>query len=140
MRIMGGQALWVAWLSEAYVLAGRLEDAMRHAGRALDLSQAYNERGHQAWVLRLLGEIAAQGDPPDVEQAETSYHQAMALADELRMRPLLAHCHLGLGALYGQSNRLVQARAELAAASALFRSLQMMFWLTHAEAELAKAG
>jgi len=140
MHIMGGHALQVAWLSEAYVLAGRPEEALQFAGRALDLSRAYKERGHQAWILRLLGNIAAHRSPPDVEQAETSYRQAMALADELRMRPLLAHCHLGLGALYGQSNRLVQARAELAAASALFRSLQMMFWLTHTEAELAKAG
>ena len=41
-------------------------------------------------------------DPPEVEPAEAHYRQALALAEELGMRPLQAHCHLGLGRLYGQ--------------------------------------
>ena len=54
----------------------------------------------EAWALRLLGEIAAQAGPPDLESAQARYGQALALADELGMRPLVAHCHLGLGKLY----------------------------------------
>ena len=60
----------------------------------------HQERGHQAYALRLLGEIAARREPPEVEQAEAHYRQALALAEELGMRPLQAHCHLGLGTLY----------------------------------------
>ena len=62
------------------------------------------QRGYQAYALRLLGEIAAQREPPEVEQAEAHYQQALALADELGMRPLQAHCHLGLGTLYPSSD------------------------------------
>ena len=73
--------------------------------------------------MRLLGEIAAQRDAPDVEQAEGYYRQALTLADELGMRPLQAHCHLGLGKLYGQSGRRDEARAELTIALELYRAM-----------------
>ena len=63
----------------------------------------------------------------------------MALAEELWMRPLLAHCHLGLGTLYCKIDRGKQARAELSAAIELYRSMEMTFWLSRAEAELEKA-
>jgi AraC-like DNA-binding protein len=58
------------------------------------------ERGHEAWALRLLGEIHAHRGPPDVEVAEEYYHESLALAEELGMRPLAAHCHFGLAKLY----------------------------------------
>ena len=89
--------LFLAHLGEAHLLAGRRDDALAVARRALDLAHRQKERGNEAWVLRLLGEIAAQADPPDLESAETHYRQALARADELGMRPLAAHCHLGLG-------------------------------------------
>ncbi|MBI2080770.1 MAG: hypothetical protein HYT86_03440, partial [candidate division NC10 bacterium] len=96
------------------------------------------ERGHEAYALRLLGEIAAHSDPPDAERAEDHYQQSLALAEELGMRPLVAHCHLGLGALYPKVARLEQARAELSSAVELFRSMEMTLWLSQAEAALAK--
>src|SRR5262249_9535244 len=75
----GGQALWFVPLSEAYLLAGRSEDTLELAQRALDLSRDYKQRGYQAYALRLLGEIAAHHEPPDVDQAITYYSQALAL-------------------------------------------------------------
>src|SRR5262249_36622931 len=54
MGQMGGQSLRVGYLSEAYLLAGRMQEAVQLAGRALDLSRAHKERGHEAWALRLL--------------------------------------------------------------------------------------
>jgi FimV-like protein len=63
----------LAALSEAYVLAGRMDEAMRHAQHALELAREYQESGDQAGALRLLGEIAARHDPPQVEQAEDYY-------------------------------------------------------------------
>ena len=88
--------------------------------------------------MHLLGEIAARGDPPDAEQAEAHYQQALALADELGMRPLQAHCHLGLGTLYATTGQHEQARAELSAAIELYRGMEMQFWLPQAEATLAQ--
>ena len=71
-------------------------------------------------------------------EAEAYYRQALALADELGMRPLAAHCHLGLGTLYTKISRFEQARRELSTAMALYRAMEMTFWLPQAEAALAQ--
>ena len=92
----------VSWLSEAYLLAGRLEDAHTHAAQAVDLARQYKQRGTQAWALWLLGESTARQASPAVEPAVGHYRQALALAEELGMRPLQAHCHRGLGTLYAR--------------------------------------
>jgi tetratricopeptide (TPR) repeat protein len=131
-------ALWFTWLSEAYLLGGRGKEAMQHAQSALDLSRDHKERGFQGWALRLLGEIAVHREPPEVDQAEDHYWQALAVAEELGMRPLIAHCRLGLGTLYTKMGRLEQARAELSAAIELYRAMEMTFWLPRAEAVLAQ--
>ena len=134
----GRQSLWVARLSEGYLLAGRLEDATNHAMRAFELSREHKERGHQALSLRLLGEIAAHRDPLDVAQAAAHYQQALALAEELGMRPLQAHCHRGLGILYAKTGQAEQARVALSAAITLYRAMDMTFWLPQAEATLTQ--
>jgi tetratricopeptide (TPR) repeat protein len=127
-------------LSEAYMLAGRLEEAHALAERALALARAHQERGHQAYALHLLGAIAAHRDPPESALAEAHYRQALALAEELGMRPLQAHCHLRLGSLYAKTGRPEQAHTELVAAMALYRAMDMTFWLPEAEAALAQVG
>jgi tetratricopeptide (TPR) repeat protein len=136
--VTGADALGRAYLSEAYLLSGRRAEAIQFAGRALALSAERHLRGQQAWVLRLLGEISAQRDPPEVEQAEALYRQALALADELGMRPLQAHCHLGLGTLYAKIGRREPAGASLSTAIDLYRIMDMTFWLPQAEATLAQ--
>jgi class 3 adenylate cyclase/tetratricopeptide (TPR) repeat protein len=140
MGIMFAHSLRIAWQGEAALRDDRRQDAVGLARRAYELSCEQKERGHQAWALRLLGEIHAQGDAPEVEQAEHHYQQAHALADGLGMRPLLAHCHLGLGTLYLNMSRRDQASAELSAAIDLYRAMEMTFWLSRAEAELVKLG
>jgi DNA-binding NtrC family response regulator/tetratricopeptide (TPR) repeat protein len=126
-------------LGKVHLLAGRLEEAQVLAGRALTLGRGQQAHGHQAYALRLLGEIAAHRDPPDVESAAAHYHQALALAEELGMRPLQAHCHLGLRTLYAKIGRPEQARTELSTAIALYRAMDMTFWLPQAEAVLEQA-
>ena len=128
----------IACLSEAYLLAGRLEEARQCAAQALDLARQYKQRGNQAWALWLLGESTARQVSPEVEPAVGHYRQALALAEELGMRPLQAHCHHGLGRLYGQTGRGAQARAALATAIALYRDMEMTFWLPQAEAVRAQ--
>jgi tetratricopeptide (TPR) repeat protein len=125
-------------VGEAYLLAGRLTDALQLAECALVLSRDRKERGNQAWALRLLGGIALHSDPPAVALADTHYRRALALADELGMRPLVAHCHAGLGTLYTTTGRWERAHTELATAIALYRAMAMPFWLQQAEAGLAQ--
>src|SRR5262244_1391959 len=140
MEMAGLQVLCSLPLGEAHLLAGRLQEARALAERALALAREHQERGNEAYALRLLGDIAARREPPEHQQAEAHYHQALALANELGMRPLQAHCHLGLGTLYAKSGQPEQARAELSTAMALYRSMDMTFWLPQAEAALAPVG
>jgi tetratricopeptide (TPR) repeat protein len=137
-RLMYGQSLWVSLLGEGYLLAGRLEDANTRAIQALEFASTHKERGYQASALRLLGEILAHRDPLEVEPAEEYYRQALTLANELEMRPLQAHCHRGLGLLYAKIGRREDAHAELSAAIALYRAMEMTFWLPQAETTLAE--
>jgi tetratricopeptide (TPR) repeat protein len=134
----GFQALCSLTLGEAQLLAGRLEEAQALAEGALALARTQQERSNQAYALRLLGEIAAQREPPERALAEAHYQQARALAEELGMRPLQAHCHLGLGGLYLKTDQPEQSRVALTTAVALYRAMDMTFWLPQAEAALAQ--
>jgi tetratricopeptide (TPR) repeat protein len=125
-------------LGQAHLLAGRLEEAHALAERALALAREHHERGNEAYALHLLGDIAARREPAEAEQAAAHYREALALAEELGMRPLVAHCHLGLGTLYATTGQREQARAALSTAMALYRAMEMTFWLPQAEAALVQ--
>ena len=127
-------------LSEACLLVGRVDEASALAGRLHDLSSTHAGHGYQAHACRLLGDVAMRRDPPDVDQATAHYHQALALAEEVGMRPLQAHCHLGLGTLYATTGQREQARAELSTAIEMYRAMAMTLWLSQAEAALAQIG
>jgi tetratricopeptide (TPR) repeat protein len=98
----------------------------------------HKERGNEAVALHQLGVVQAHAGPPDVAQAEAHYQQALALAEELGMRPLVAHCHLSLGTLYAKTGQWEQARTALSMAIALYHDMDMPFWLPQAEAALAQ--
>ena len=121
------QALCSLTLGEAQLLAGCLEEAHAHAEQALAHAREYPERDNQAYALRLLGDIAARREPPEIAPAE-----------ELGMRPLQAHCHRGLGTLYVTAGRQEQARTELATAIEMYKSMAITFWLPQTEAALAQ--
>ena len=136
MQIMRGRVH--VWLSEAYLRLGRLDEALAVAVRGLELCRAHTQQGEQAWALRLLGEIHAHCHPPEAELAEAAYREALALAEELGMRPLVAHCRRGLGTLYATTGQAEQARTELATAIELYRAMDMTFWLPETAAALAQ--
>jgi class 3 adenylate cyclase len=124
-------------LSAVDLLTGRFDEASQHVCQALDLARQQKARGNEAHALFQLGAVHAHAVPPDVQPAEVRYREALTLAELISMRPLQAHCHLGLGTLYTKIGRLDQARAELSAAIELYRSMEMTFWLPQAEAALA---
>ena len=130
-------ALSVGFLGEATLLAGRIGEAHKHAVRACDLANSRSEQGALAWALRLRAEIARRSAPPDGRPAVALYREALTLAQRLEMRPLEAHCRLGLGTLLRQAGRLEEAHAELSAAVAMLRALKAKHWLKEAEAALA---
>jgi tetratricopeptide (TPR) repeat protein len=126
-------------LAEAHMLSGNVDEARRLGTRAVEASIAYRERGHQAWALRLLGDVAASGSLGDRLVAEGHYRQALDLADELGMRPLRAHCHLGLGRLASRTNT-EEARAHLTTAMTMYRAMDMKYWLERVDEETAALG
>ena len=130
----------VVQLGEAHLLADQVEDARACADRAVMLARGRGERGYEAWALRLIGEIASHLSRPDVATAEAHYGAAMTLASELEMRPLVSHCHFGLGRLYRRTGKREQAQEHLTNATAMYSWMDMRFWLEQAQAELRDLG
>jgi sugar phosphate isomerase/epimerase len=117
-------------------LAGRLDEAHERTSQALDLAAALKERGSQASALRILGDIASNAGPPEVETAERYLREALVLAAELGRRPLVAHCHMDLGRLSRSTGKSDAAQGHLATGVSMYREMDMSFWLGRAEAEM----
>lgn len=128
------EALFTTYLCEAHLLARQLGEAAVLAERALALSRERFERATEVRALYLLGEIATMSAEEDT--ADRHFHEALALADELGLRPLVAQCHLGLGKLYRSTDRRLEAQAQLTTAATMYREMAMRFWLEKAEAEM----
>jgi tetratricopeptide (TPR) repeat protein len=126
-------ALILLCAGKTYLSTGRLDEATSHAREALALTRQLGARGSEADALCFAGDVAWTGG---AEDAEGYYREALALAGKLGMRPLVAHCHLGLGKLYRRAEDGVRAKEHLMTASTMYREMGMGFWLAEAEAAL----
>jgi tetratricopeptide (TPR) repeat protein len=133
----------LSYLGWAYLALGRaclplsrLDEAQRLGNRARESSPSHP--GHAAHALHLLGDIAIHPNRFDAESGEAHYRQALALAEPRGMRPLVAHCHLGLGKLYRRTGDGAKAERHLMMATTMYREMGMSFWLDKADA--ARAG
>lgn len=127
-------AMFLAALGEGHLVAGDIEEARSLAVEAIALAQRYGERGHEAWSRRLLAETRAASGTATVEECLESYEQARQMAAALGMQPLVAHCHLGIGTIHHRAGLRLEAAAHVATAVALYRAMQMRFWLDRAAA------
>ena len=134
MRILGLRSWFFTFLAEAHLVVGRVAEAREQADQVVALARTHGERGWEAWGLKLLGDVHA-GELTGSEQAGDAYRQALALATELGMRPLVAHCHFGLGKLYRPTSKQTQAREHHTTATTMYREMGMQFWLAQAELE-----
>ena len=121
-------------LGHACVMLGRLDDARRFGDRALAFSP--NTSAAAAQALHLLGDIATHPERFDPERGEVHYREALTVAQRRGMRPLVAHCHLGLGKLYSRTGKRPQAQDHLATATSMYRETAMTYWLAKAEREM----
>jgi tetratricopeptide (TPR) repeat protein len=129
-----GQRGWVYHaLGRACLQLGRLDEARRLGDRVVDSLAGHH--GFVAYALHLLGDVAAHPNRPDAERGEAQYRRALALAEPRGMRPLVAHCHLGLGKLYRRTGKREQAQEHLITATMMYREMDMRFWLKQAETE-----
>src|SRR5262249_38984085 len=113
INLVGGHSLLLVHLGEVCLLAGRQDDARQHAKQALELARAHKEPGYEGWALRLLAECEMRGAEAEDTTARDLFQEALGLGAELGMRPLVAHCHLGLGKLYRRTGKREQAREYL---------------------------
>jgi tetratricopeptide (TPR) repeat protein len=119
----------------ACLSAGRFDEARSHAREALAFTRRLRAPGNEAHALSLAGDVASAGGGED---AEGHYREALALATGLGMRPLIAHCHLGLGKLYRRRDKRQEAQAHLTTAITMYREMDMRFWLEKAEREIGQ--
>jgi class 3 adenylate cyclase/tetratricopeptide (TPR) repeat protein len=129
-------SLSMASLGEGYLFAGRLAEAVATAERALALAKQHKERGHEAWALKLLGDIALHEGRGEVEKAEAHYRQAWTLCRDLDMSPFAAHCRMGVGAAYAARGAMAAAKSEITSAIEQFRAMEMTLWQERARAVL----
>ncbi len=125
-------------MGRACLLLGRLDEARRLGDRAVESSP--RQPAYAANALHLLGDIATHPDRFDAEHGEARYYQALALAEPRGMRPLVAHCHLGLGKLYRRTGKPDQAGEHLTTATTMYREMDMRFWLEQAETARESSG
>ena len=72
-----------------------------------------------------MGAAATALDPPAVAEAIEAYRDATAMAEQIGMRPLVAHCHFGLGKLYRRTGKREQAQEHLTTATMMYREMDM---------------
>ena len=137
IKFLPCNSIWIVWWGESCLLGNRPEEAQDRAIRAVELARAQKEPAYEAYALHLLGEIASRRDPPDPEKAERHYREAIALAERLGLRPLIAHCHLGLGSLLRRTDDRARAAEHLATAAEMLGAMGMQLWLAQAEREIA---
>ena len=133
-------AAWLVNLAEGYLADGQHQHALETARQALDMARDYGERGHEAQALQVLGDIAARGTPPDPGEARARYEEALRLAGELGLRPLVASCLLSLGALESRLGHVEGAAQRRAQAQRTFDELDMRSGREHAEKEVTELG
>jgi class 3 adenylate cyclase/tetratricopeptide (TPR) repeat protein len=139
MSSMGvGRALQLAWLGEALLLEGDVEQARHRTLDAVALARQNGERGHEAWALHLLGALRVPAGSSALVEAERDYGTALTLARELEMRSLEAHCHFGLGRLFENTDRTERAREHLAKAAALYHEMDMRVWLARVDTAMPR--
>jgi tetratricopeptide (TPR) repeat protein len=123
-------------LGHACLLRGRLDEAQSLGDRAVEYSTSFPASA--AYALHLLGDIATHPDRFDAARGEAHYRQALALAEPRGMRPLLAHCHLGLGKLYGRTGKHEQATEHLTSATTMYGEMGMTYWLEKTETAMSE--
>ncbi len=133
VRHMTSYGLWIAYLAEARLLSGDPAGAGEATRRAIAFSRERGARGQLAWALAVAGQIASHHQPPEIDEARDHYGEALVLATELGMRPLVAHCHLGLGKLYRRTGKRERAQEHLATAATMYREMGMTYWLEQAD-------
>ena len=114
-------------LADAYRAAGEISMAAETVSRALKLADEREERGFEAWAMVVMAGIKYAAS--QMQEAQQWYRRALQRASDLSMRPLVAHCHQGLGSCYLRLGNQKEAQLESKKAHEIYSSLGMTYWL-----------
>ncbi|WP_257187583.1 MULTISPECIES: ATP-binding protein [unclassified Bradyrhizobium] len=120
-------SLRLTYASEAYLVSDRVVDALVASNRALDLARTHEERANEAYALRMLGEVELRRG--NLRDAKDRFAKAIAVARELTMLPLEAHCHKGLASIFEEEGLTSDAELHRGASNSLVRAMGMRFWV-----------
>lgn len=132
-----GLSRLVARLGEAELIAGHTLEARAAIARCLELTRSHGERGYEAWALRLRAESAlCEG----IDTAHEDFTTALAMSEELGMKPMAAHCHAGLGRLHRRRGDAVLAAQHRETAAGMYREMGMEWWPQLLDADTIRVG
>jgi predicted ATPase len=101
-------------LAEALALAGKIEEGLAALDDALAQAAVTGERGWDADIHRLCGELTGRLPNPDPVKAEDSFRTALAIAREQGTRGYELRAATSLARLWGEQGRRGEARELLA--------------------------
>lgn len=125
MRLIVDQALLLVRLGQASLLAGRMEDALAHGKRALEIAVAHEAKGDEAWARFLIARAHWASDPPVIAESAKELEKSLELAVACEARPLAAFCKTMLGALQQRRGDQMAAQQFTAAADVMYAELDM---------------
>jgi tetratricopeptide (TPR) repeat protein len=111
-----------------HVLESRLAGALERQAATAEILRAISSLGGRRRTGREAARRPCLRQPRSAERGETHYRQALALAEPRSMRPLVAHCYLGLGRLYRRAGRREEAQEYLTTATAMYGDMGMTYW------------
>jgi len=135
-RVPLGKSMGMVWEVDTYRLGGKRREAQTLAEQFLQVSIESNDKGSEAWLRCVIGDLLAGRDSAPSTQSEASYRHALRLALQLGMRPLQARCHRGLGQMYTRCQKASVAQSEFRSARALYHSMFMPYWVAETDRAL----
>ena len=124
-------AVWIVHpltvLADTYRAAGDISLATETISRSLKLANERDERGFEAWAMLVMAGI--KNAAKQLQEAQQWYQRTLQRASDLAMRPLVAHCHKGLGDCYRGFGNEKKAQLENKMAHEMYRTLKMTYWL-----------
>ena len=106
--------LFLALLAEALALAGKIEEGLATLDDAVATAAGSGERGWNAEIHRLRGELTARLPYPDPAKSEDSFCTALAIAREQGTRGYELRAATSLARLWREQGRRDEARDLLA--------------------------
>jgi tetratricopeptide (TPR) repeat protein len=114
-------------LRAAALLASNDPSALGVAETARALATEDSALGEEAWTLKTLADVYLARGAAGFDAASDCYRKGLRIAEELQMRPLVAHCHAGLGRIATAIGLVNDAQPHVQLAREMYADMRMAF-------------